>query len=316
VRGLVTTPGAPLSPAPLILRPVFLVGAPRSGTTALFQALASHPDLWTLYGEGDAVISVPLRRWATQSWFVPGAVVDDALASTIRRRYFDRVANVERTALGAAASRLIPLRSRDRLSRVLQRVGRRSKHPPLRVLDKTPGNSFRIQPLRRVFPDIRFIFLCRDPRGAIGSMRHAWRDERRFQGTDFPPDFGLYDYEGRWCFGVPPGWEGLNGKSLMEMCAFQWASYNEHCLRDLPKDPVSCLRVRYEELQREPGRLFGRIAEWADIDPSPFARYDSKIPVMNTSTAPKDDKWRRYEPEMAAVRERILAVSQALGFSL
>ncbi len=299
----------------LIDRPIFVVGAPRSGTTALFQALATHPDLWTLYGEGDSVISVPLRHWTTDSWFVPGAIVDDRLAATVEQRYFDRVANVEASRFAASAARLVPLRSRDRLSAVLQVVGRRHKQPPIRILDKTPGNSFRIQPLTRIFPDIRFIFLCRDPRGAIGSMYHAWSDERRFQGMEFPAHFRLGDYEGRWCFGVPPGWEDLNGASLMELCAFQWASYNEHCLRDLPQDPVRCLRVRYEELHHEPGRLFTRIAQWAGVDPAPLRRYRNRIPVMNTWTAPKDDKWRRVESEMGAIAESVQPVSEALGFS-
>ena len=40
----------------LICDPIIIVGAPRSGTSMLFQALSTHPDLWSLYRESQRVL--------------------------------------------------------------------------------------------------------------------------------------------------------------------------------------------------------------------------------------------------------------------
>src|SRR5664280_1107945 len=46
MSSLPTTPGTRLR-EPLIARPLIVLGAPRSGTTMVFQALSTHPDLWS-----------------------------------------------------------------------------------------------------------------------------------------------------------------------------------------------------------------------------------------------------------------------------
>jgi hypothetical protein len=323
-----TTPPSPATPPPspatsprarrngLIKRPLILLGAPRSGTTMIFQALSTHPDLWSLYSESHAIMNphfgYPLVPGASS--FASADEIDDATAGVIEREFFDAVGNLEGGPQWISKS--LPLIVRGRLSNTLRKLGRQKKVPPIRMVEKTPGNCYRIQVLRKVFPDAQFVYVVRDPRGSIASIYHGWKEEPRFQALELPPGFKISDYDRCWCFGVPPNWEQLNGSSLIEICAHQWVSYNEHCLRDLPEDGPQRMTVRYEELSSNPGPVIRSIAQWADIDPAPLARFDEKLPVVNTWTKPSEDKWRRYETEILCVTDQIAPMSARLGYEL
>jgi hypothetical protein len=209
----------------------------------------------------------------------------------------------------------VPLIARVRLSKVLTRLGGHRKVAPIRIVEKTPDNCFRIQMLQRIFPDAQFIYVVRDPRGSIASIHRGWTQESRFQRFDLPPGFTIKGYDGKgWCFGLPPGWEALDGCTVMEICAHQWRLYNEYCRRDLPTDPRSMLLVRYEALADNPGPVLKEVADWADLDPAPMMRYSEKLPVVNTWSKPSSDKWRRVEDELTEVLPLVAAESERLGY--
>lgn len=301
----------------LIDKPLILIGAPRSGTTMLFQALSAHPDLWSLYRESQVILDphFPVAMVPGGSAFVSAESVSDATAGALEREFFDTVGNLE----GAqhAIARLLPLIMRNRLSERLRRVGRQRKRPPIRIVEKTPDNCFRIQMLLRVFPDAQYVFVVRDPRGSIASVFHGWRDESRFRRYPMPSGYSLEDYQGTdWCFGLIPEWEALNGSRLIEVCARQWVSYNEYCLRDLPKGSDRVLQVRYEELSVNPGPVLEDLARWADLDPAPLRRFKEKLPVVNTWSRPSEDKWRWAADELATVTPTILPMARQLGYEL
>ncbi len=282
----------------------------------IFQALSAHPDLWSLYSESQAILApyFDMGLAPGRSSFVSAADVDDATAQAIERDFFNSVGNLEGGPQWISKS--LPLIVRTKLSGVLRKLGQQKKVPPIRMVEKTPNNCYRIELLERVFPDAQFVFVVRDPRASIASIYHGWREEPRFQALELPEGFSIPDYDGKWCFGVPPHWENLNGRPLIEICAHQWVSYNEHCRRDLPEDPARRITVRYEELSSQPGPILTTIAAWADLDPGPLRRFEEKLPVVNTWTRPSEDKWRRYESEIMSVTEQIMPMSHQLGYDL
>jgi hypothetical protein len=301
----------------LIREPLILIGAPRSGTTMLFQALSAHPDLWSLYRESQPILDAhfPVAMEPGRSAFVPSQSVSDETAQALEREFFDAVGNVE--GAQQALARFLPLIVRNRLSESLRRMGRQRKRPPIRIVEKTPDNCFRIQMLLRVFPDARFVFVVRDPRGSIASVLHGWRDESRFRRYPMPEGYSLEGYQGAdWCFGLIPGWEDLNGSRLIDVCARQWVSYNEYCLRDLPRADDRVFRVRYEELSSNPGPVLEDLARWAALNPEPLRRFKEKLPVVNTWSRPSEDKWRWAAEELSTVTGAILPMARQLGYDL
>lgn len=281
----------------------------------LFQAMSVHPQLWSLYRESQPILSkhFPLALEPGASSVVRAADVGEATQAEIEQEFFDQVGNVEGGS--ALLSRGLPLILRNRLSGRLQRLGAARKTPPIRIVEKTPDNCFRLNLLERVFPDALYLYVLREAQGSIASIYHGWKDESRFRRYQLPAGFTIKGYDGdQWCFGVPPGWEDMDGAALMEVCAFQWRAYNEFCLQDLPDDPDRVMQVRYEELSSRPGPVLDAIASWAQVDPAPFRRFAKKLPVVNTWTKPREDKWRRVEDELTPVLEQVRPMSERLGY--
>lgn len=85
MSSLPTTSGTHLR-EPLIARPLIVLGAPRSGTTMVFQALSTHPDVWSLYRESQAVIGrfFPTEMTPGSPVLVCAGDVDDVTAAAIR----------------------------------------------------------------------------------------------------------------------------------------------------------------------------------------------------------------------------------------
>jgi hypothetical protein len=280
--------------------------------------LSTHPALWSLYRESQNILNkhFPTEMVPGKSVLVKGEDVDDATASAIDREFFDQVGNAETSLTFLGRGVPIPLIARVRLSALLTKLGKDQKVPPIRMVEKTPDNCFRIQMLLKVFPDAQFVYVVRDPRGSIASIHKGWTEESRFQRFELPPDFAIKDYTGSsWCFGLPPGWEELNGSTVMEICAHQWRLYNEYCDRDLPKDASRVLQVRYEEMASDPGPVLRQVAKFADLDPQPLERYGEKLPVVNTWSKPSSDKWKRVEEEIGGVLPLVAAEAERLGYT-
>ena len=97
----------------MISKPLIILGAPRSGTTMIFQALSTHPDLWSLYRESQAIINAhfPTEMVPGQSALVRGEDVDDETAQAIEKEFFDDVGNAE--AVLGGLGRGVPLIARS-----------------------------------------------------------------------------------------------------------------------------------------------------------------------------------------------------------
>jgi hypothetical protein len=298
-----------------IYKPVLIFGAARSGTSMLFQALSTHPELWSLYRESQEVIdkqmTTALRARDCDELRPEDLRPGDVPA--LYRAFFDGVGNPE--AVGAVSARL-PLILRARLNKVLTRGYKGSKPAALRMVEKNPQNSFRLQFLERVFPDARFLFITRHPAANLASLYRGW-SEPRFRTFRLPAGFVVSGHRTRhWHFGRPPGWRDMNGRSLIEICAFQWRAYNEACLAETSALTAPVLRVRYEELCQRPGAVLSEIASWADLDPGPLARFADGLPVVNTWSRPHADKWRSLAPRIQKVSSEIAEVAARLGYPL
>ena len=269
---------------PLLDRPVFIVAAPRSGSTLLFETLARISSLWTLGGEAHAEFE-GIASWdPVCHGYDSNRLTADDLGPGDRLQLLVTLSRRLRNSEGIRWRTLLPAERPARL----------------RFLEKTPKNALRVPLLRALFPDARFIFLLREPRANISSIMEAWRSGRFVTYPELPDWPGL-----PWSLLLPPGWRELRGAALERIAAFQWRAANEIALDDLTTLPAAAwCALRYEDLLAAPAAIVARICELMDI---PRCRglqglvADGLPHSRHTLTAPAADKWRRDESRILSV---------------
>jgi hypothetical protein len=299
----------------LITEPIIIVGTPRSGTSSLFAVLASHPDLWSLHSESRAVLDGPFhpryRGW--ESHALTEADLDPGVAPELRKRFFDAAGNLERIPFG----RFVPLRGRGKpeLSPWIAVLSKPFKRPPVRIAEKHIPNILRIRFLDALFPNARFLHMTREPLSNLTAMYRAWNHPARYKDFPLPDGFRIADYGGStWSFVLPPGWRSMNGRTLAEVCAFQWASCHQRCLEDVAGiDRSRYLRVRFEDLVSDPSDALSKIASWARLDAGPFRRFKDGLPRINVTKQHGPEATVRAE-QIRDVLPSVRDVTRSLGY--
>ena len=169
--------------ARLAMRPVFVVGAHRSGTTLLRNLLDGHPDLCVLPVESNLLtqfgrrlrfrsrrqcLSLLTKVWIGRLvhsdgvppyWLLGRSGGEDLPYVQFARRTVDWSRTECIAAYGRQVAALLAiLAAYDRTSSRLW-------------VEKSPGHEAHTETLRKSFPDAVFIHLLRDPRAAFESRR-------------------------------------------------------------------------------------------------------------------------------------------------
>ena len=274
--------------AALFQRPIFIVAAPRSGSTMLFEALQMNAALWSTGDEShQAFEAIPELNVAARGFTSNALTATDASPAVVQR--------LEAT---------FATQFRDCDGHTVVR--------PLRFLEKTPKNALRIPFLRAAFPDVLFIQLVREPRPSLGSMIDAWQSGRFVTYRELPGWSGP-----PWSLLLIPGWRELVGRPLAEIVARQWAVANQTMLDDLADLPESqrCL-VRYEDLLGDRAGQIRRLCEFSGVPFGPRMQQlcAGDLPLSRyTLSQPAADKWRRHEAAIEAVMPQVAAVAERLG---
>ncbi len=227
-RRLDARPGRILaSVMPGLERPVFLVGAARSGTTFLGEALGSLPE-----------ISYHHEPVATKA---AARYVHDGLWSERRSRAFYRM-----------------------VYRWLMRVeldgGRR-------FAEKTPWNAFLLPFLARTFPGLQVIHIIRDGRDVAAShIRKPWlRADTATSGKREPGGY-LYGPWAQWWVPRAEHTTFESGPDVLRM-SMAWRLFVDAVLRDGPALGADrYLELRYESLVTDPGTEGERVLDFLGID--------------------------------------------------
>ncbi|HSM62426.1 MAG TPA: sulfotransferase [Gillisia sp.] len=127
---------------------VFIIGSPRSGTSALGWALAQHPDLWTS-AETDILLYLLQKPWFHEQY-------KKALAEPNKKNWFIKhtVSYPEFASfIGSGLNQLFQSRSDGKI-----------------FVDSTPSYTTIAAELMIFFPNAKFLHIVRDGRAVVNSM--------------------------------------------------------------------------------------------------------------------------------------------------
>jgi hypothetical protein len=266
-------------------RPILVIGCPRSGTSALLQALLHSSELRSIQAEGHIL-------WDP---FHPKPRDSDALG-------VDDLSERER----AYVYRAIRLFVRGR-----------------RFVDKTPENCLRLPYLDALFPDATFVFLRRRAADNVNSLMEGWRARPRFVTHRLPEPLagtGLPDQQ-LWSFALFPAWREVVSAPLEEICARQYVACNEAVLAARAgMDEARWRDLAYEELIAYPTAELRRLFESLGLPFTPavaaFAETLDRRVSATALTPPKAGKWREQNAEaVARVLPLVAETERRLGYS-
>lgn len=280
-------------------RPVFIVAAPRSGSTLLFETLALNRELWSIGDESHRHFeSIPSLRPTQQN---PSNRLTSEMATP----------QVIETLTDSFVADL-----RDSDGQLLTAMPPHTRPDRIRFLEKTPKNSLRIPFLVKAFPGARFIFLYRDAKQNISSLLDSWRSGRYVTYDRLPG----WPATNPWSHLLIPGWRDLAKHSLAEIVAQQWTVTNQTILADLHELPREhwCV-IEYDSLLANTGFELQRLCHFSQIIHGPRMVEVASQPLKRsryTLTAPDPDKWKKNAAELDPVipsTEPLMAQLRALN---
>lgn len=245
---------------------LFILGAPRSGTTLLYKALCLHPDAawlsnWNRRAPSFPSVSAVNRvararpRLRDVAWFDGGA---NAYVEGSRRGLVARAVPTpvegepvcarcgfdERAADGGAGDE-------QALRSMVAGVNRYAGGSVF--IGKRIANNRRVPQLSRALPDSRFVMLVRDGRAVALSLSEVdWWDQSWI-----------------WWAGMTPSEWTARGHDPWTLCGLTWVEETTAALNgvaDLPSDRV--MTIRYEDLLRNPLAVLQQVAAFGLLSPS------------------------------------------------
>ena len=252
--------------------PIFIVGCGRSGTTALYELLAGHPDT--------AWFSNYTNRWPRKPQL--------AMLSRLRRLTHSRQweGPLPRPVEGYRVfdqcrpfDRLRPLTESD-VSDVedtcLQRVVAQHLHyqRARRFINKNTRNSRRIRYLNAIFPDALFIHVVRDPRATVASLLNV----------SWWPDLPIWSRDAI----TPREWQSQGGNPV-ELATDFWIAEVSRILDDKKVLAERYVEIRYEDLTAEPRSTMDGVLEFLRLSwSSRFNKFISSFQLDNRNTKLKE----------------------------
>jgi hypothetical protein len=243
--------------------PIFVVGLPRTGTTALSHLLAQDPDtrslrVWesaqpvpppeTATEHTDPRIEAATKQLEAMQQLSPRLAAihedeptgptenHDLLGMSFRTFHFEGMAWIPRYVEWWLRCDMVPAYRFHR--RVLQLL--QSRCPPSRWLLKSPPDSFCLEAVLAVFPDARFVMTHRDPASVLGSVCSLIHTMYEMTGKPPSPErIGAAELA---------SWSEATRRLLAVRSRIGEARFADVHFHDLVADPLATIPRAYERL--------------------------------------------------------------------
>jgi len=274
---------------PKLIKPIFVIGCSRAGTTLVYKTFSEARDLGSLHRESHDFWS-ELHPPSEHNWDTH-ATPESAVCSV----------------------------DRDFVSKYFfTQSGRR------RIVDKNNQNGLSIAYLHGLFPDAHFVYVKRSPGDNIHSLIEGWKKANMFAtwSDNLPAkvniEQGLFQ---RWCFFLAEGWRDYIDRPIEEVCAFQYRAMNQAILRAKPAIPTKQWHeVHYEDLISNPVKKFETLVNTCDVafDPN-LKKHCSEVlnKPYNTFSEIRVDKWKdsHNREKIERIMPTVESTTNAMGYS-
>ena len=306
--------------------PIFIVGAPRSGTSLLQQILREQPGCGSVPREADLIWG-PLTHPRYNGWVSEGPNPRNRLshqdAKRIRARFYRTAWPAERWQRARTATSTQGAHwARTQAKRLLPPLLSLQSRLPLpaqnlQLIEKSVHAPLWLDLVDTIFPDARYIHLVRDPYLTIDSMIDGWLAGARFQKFQVPVPLDIEGYSGdRWCFPLPSGWRDYAEAPLEEVATFQWICIQQSIADFLERGEMAgrWMRVRLEDLGASPESLLPEIRRFAALPLPSKPATSVALPRVNVAAdRPRQitdlnhsEAVRRVATEFRGLREKFL----------
>jgi hypothetical protein len=330
-------------------RPVYICGLPRAGTTITLQMMSEHPDVVT---HKYADFLMPYMPWIWNKVF-PRIPVN-AMRKPVQRIHRDRIEVTRDSAemgeeilwehffphiheesrpsvLDGATSNPVFERFYDEHLRKLALVRGRSRY-----VSKAIMCVVRMQYLRRMFPDARFLLYVRNPFDHVASLIKQDRIWAELESSD-PRQIEIIELTGHHEFGPHQVMANVGDLDELreirrmfddgrwaESRARYWAYVYGFVVKQLDEDPALARQVcvvRYEDLCTDSTTTIDRILAHTALDPAKFsesrAKYAQKLsfpdyykPSFDAATlaaiaSATRDVAKRFDYDVDAIAQRV-----------
>lgn len=252
------------------LKPCFITGVPRSGTTLLQLILATHPGLFSL-PETHLFTYVFRRLPKTAETRLDAAMAKRILTLLAEKPGIEVREGREAFLAHAASGPRLP-EALDALIRIIadERGGQAEAW-----IEKTPRHLFHSATLEALFPQARFIHIVRDPRCTASSIAHRYDDT--------------------------PARGGISERTAHILrSAAVWKAAMAH---SAGLDPDRWLTLRYEDLVNAQAPTLERVCAHLGIAPSELS-LDQFAANYGNCTVPKENGHKAMCAESEIVDRR------------
>jgi len=277
-----------------VRKPIFVIGAGRSGSTALHRILIQHPNVAWLSGLCSKYPSRPERnRLFLQA-------IDYPLIGSYLTR---RIKAWEVYDFWETYCRGFAIPYRDLLA---EDVTPYTKKSVIQVMEKmltSRRNRLcikitgwpRIGFLREIFPDARFVHILRDGRAVANSniqvdFWDGWQGPTRWKFGDLTPE-------------EQEAWKRHN-ESFVALAGIEWNRLMAATIKaSQPLGPEAFLEVKYEDACADPVAAFRKIAGFCELPWS--AEFERS--VQDSALQSQNTKWQRdLTPEQQRILEDVV----------